>query len=148
MSLERITNFLSIKPWLATAGIPTKEQIELLPIYGFQHIINLALDDSPGALENEAELIKSLGLKYYHIPVIWENPLKSDFDKFVYIMQSMKNDKTFVHCVLNMRVSVFVYLYRIHFLREPTEHAYLDILKIWQPDSTWQSFINEIQDSY
>lgn len=148
MSLARVTNYLPINPRLATAGMPTKEQIELLVLHEFQNVINLALDDSPGALENEAELVNKLGLNYYHIPVIWENPLKSDFDKFVSIMQTIKNEKTFIHCVLNMRVSVFVYLFRVHLLHESAEPAYLDILKIWYPDQTWQSFMKEIQEAY
>jgi len=148
MSLERVTNFLSIKPWLATAGMPTKDQLVLLPLYGYQNIINLALDDSPGAIVNEDQIVKNLGLQYFHVPVIWEKPIKSNFDKFVSIMLSLSNEKTFVHCVLNMRVSVFVYLYRVHFLQEAHEFAYPDVLKIWQPDPTWQSFIKEIQDSF
>ena len=93
MSLERITNFLSIKPWLATAGMPTREQMELLPVHKFRNVINLALDDSPGALENEEQIVESIGLRYFHIPVIWEKPIKSDFDQFVSIMQSKENEK-------------------------------------------------------
>lgn len=148
MSLERITNFLSIKPWLATAGMPTREQIELLPVHKFRNVINLALDDSPGALENEEQIVESIGLRYFHIPVIWERPIKSDFDQFVSIMQSIENEKIFIHCVLNMRVSIFVYLYRVHFLHETHEVAYPDVLKIWEPDQIWQSFMKEIQTAY
>lgn len=148
MMLDSITNFLVIKPWLATAGMPTKEQMELLHLHGFQNVINLALEDSPGALVNEKQIVKSLGLQYFHIPVVWEKPMKSDFDKFVSIMQSLANEKTFIHCVLNMRVSVFVYLYRVHFMQEAHEFAYPDVLKIWKPDPTWQLFIKEILGSY
>lgn len=148
MMLDNITNFLAIKPWLATAGMPTEEQMELLHLHGFQNVINLALEDSPGALVNENQIVKSLGLQYFHIPVVWEKPMKSDFDKFVSIMQPLANKKTFIHCVLNMRVSVFIYLFRVYFLHEAHEIAYQDVLIIWEPDQTWRSFIKEIQSFY
>jgi hypothetical protein len=63
-------------------------------------------------------------------------------------MQSKENEKIFIHCVLNMRVSIFVYLYRVHFLHEAHEVAYPDVLKIWEPDQIWQSFMKEIQAAY
>ena len=80
---------------------------------GYEVLINLALLDSPGALPNEGTLVTVLGLQYFHIPVVWESPQPSDLDQFFKTMQRNQNRKVFVHCVLNMRVSVFVFLYRI-----------------------------------
>ena len=40
-----------------------------------------------------------------------------------------------------MRVSVFVYLFRVIYLKEAPEVAFQDLLEIWQPDDTWQAFI-------
>ena len=123
MALQEITKVLEIKPWLATAGMPTVDQLETVTTHSFKTIINLAMENSPGVTKNEEQIVKSFGLKYFHIPVVWEKPLRSDFDHFVSIMQSLKGEKTFIHCVLNIRVSIFVYLYRVHYLQEVKELA-------------------------
>jgi len=44
-----ITNYLEITPWLRTAGMPTAVQIKSIADAGYQVVINLALDESPGA---------------------------------------------------------------------------------------------------
>jgi hypothetical protein len=74
--------------------------------------------------------------------VIWEHSQPSDLEKFIDSMQQFCGVKFFVHCVLNLRVSVFVYLYRVIVLQEISTTAHDDLLKIWQPDETWQTFIN------
>lgn len=144
MPLNDITNFLVINPWLTTAGMPNEEQLQEIARNGYLFVINLALSTSPGAIPNEKEMLNSSGSLYYHIPVNWESPLYSDFEKFSSVMQSLKKEKTFVHCVLNMRVSIFVYLYRVMFLKETQEIAYQDVLKIWEPDQTWKKFMEEV----
>jgi len=100
------------------------------------------LDESPGAITDEGEVVTSLGMKYIHIPVIWESPQISDLEQFFTSMQKVKGLKVFVHCVLNMRVSVFVYLYRVIYLKEDPEVAFQDLLEIWHPDNTWQELID------
>jgi hypothetical protein len=42
-----------------------------------------------------------------------------------------------------MRVSAFIFLYRVIILKQSVEIARQDMLKIWQPDETWQKFIND-----
>ena len=108
---------------------------------GYEVLINLALLDSPGALPNEDTLVTALGLQYFHIPVVWESPQPSDLDQFFKTMQRNQSRKVFVHCVLNMRVSVFVFLYRVMVLKENAEKVYQDLLRIWVPDHTWRDFI-------
>ena len=58
-------------------------------------------------------------------------------------MDQKKGQKIFVHCVLNMRVSVFVYLYRLLILKEDPDTAYQDLRKIWEPDQVWSDFIRK-----
>ncbi len=147
MSLNNITNFLVINPWLATAGMPNKEQLQIIGGAGYHSVINLALNTSPGAIPNEKEILNSSGVMYYHIPVIWESPQKTDFEKFASIMQTLRKEKTFVHCVLNMRVSIFVYLYRVLFLKEAPDLAYQDVLKIWEPDHIWGKLMEDVLSS-
>ena len=59
-----------------------------------------------------------------------------------------KGNKTLTHCKLNWRGSAFVYLYRVTQLNEADEIARADMDKIWQPDETWQAFIDEVKAAY
>lgn len=122
--------------------MPERPQFYTIAEHSFQVVINLALDESPGAIPDEADLVTTLGMKYIHIPVIWENPKIPDLERFFTTMKNYSESRIFVHCVLNMRVSVFVYLYRVKILNESPENAFRDVLKIWQPDPTWQSLID------
>jgi hypothetical protein len=45
-----------------------------------------------------------------------------------------------------MRVSAFVYLYRVFCLKENEPMAKADLHRIWQPHPTWQAFIDQILD--
>ncbi|MGB3310201.1 MAG: protein tyrosine phosphatase family protein [Nodosilinea sp.] len=141
--VTEIRNYLALSPTLATAGQPTAEQFESLAQAGYTVVINLALSTSDHAILSEAEVVKSLGMKHFHIPVVWEAPTPVDLEIFFKVMERNRDYKTLVHCALNMRVSAFVYLYRV--LRQGVEEpvARADLHQIWQPNPTWQAFIDE-----
>ena len=141
--LTDIRNYLAISPTLATAGQPTAKQFEALAQAGYTVIINLALSTSDNAIPNEAELVKSLGMTHFHIPVVWEAPTPTDLEIFFKVMERNRDYKTLVHCALNMRVSAFVYLYRVLRLGVEESVARADLHRIWQPNPTWQAFIDE-----
>ncbi len=103
-----IINFLAINPLLATGGMPTIDQVQALAEAGFEVVINLALDQSPDAIPEEEVVVTRLGMRYIHIPVIWKHPQLSDLEKFFDSMQQFSSSKIFVHCVLNLRVCVFI----------------------------------------
>ena len=90
--------------------MPARDQFSCIADAGYQVVINLALSDSPGAIPEENILITHLGMTYVHIPVVWEQSQLSDLDQFFATLQQLQSQKIFVHCVLNMRKSVFVYL--------------------------------------
>ncbi|WOD41860.1 protein tyrosine phosphatase family protein [Nodosilinea sp. E11] len=142
-TLTGIRNYLEISPTLGTAGQPTAEQFKAVADAGYTVVINLALSTSDHALPSEAELVKSLGMTHFHIPVVWEAPTPGDLEIFFKVMERNRDFKTLVHCALNMRVSAFVYLYRV--LRQGVDEsaARADLHRIWQPDSTWQAFIDQ-----
>jgi len=142
--ITEITNYLEINSQIGTAGMPLRTQFSCIADNGYQVVINLALNESLGAISDESNLVTVLGMKYVHIPVVWENPTISDLDQFFASMQQFHDSKTFVHCVLNMRVSVFVFLYRVIYLHEDHENAYQDVLRIWQPDVIWQSLMDRV----
>jgi len=139
---EDIYKFFRINDHLATSGQPTPEQFVDIAMQHYQLIINLAEFDSTNAIYNEEVIVKSLYMEYVHIPVKWRSPKTEDYQKFVEVMEANKAKKTFVHCAANKRVSVFVSLYRIQFLKESPDQVFADLHKIWQPDEIWQAFLD------
>jgi protein tyrosine phosphatase (PTP) superfamily phosphohydrolase (DUF442 family) len=139
--LEEIKAFRGISSRLGTAGQPTKSQFPLIKTAGYEVVINLAVPTSTGAIPEEPEIWKSLGLEYLAIPVDWEQPTLKDLQQFFAVIKQHSDRQIFVHCALNMRVSVFVYLYRVLCLGVEREVAIEDLQKIWIPNETWSAFI-------
>jgi protein tyrosine phosphatase (PTP) superfamily phosphohydrolase (DUF442 family) len=139
--LEGIKAFREISSRLGTAGQPTESQFPLIKTAGYEVVINLAVPTSTGAIPEEPEIWKSLGLEYIAIPVDWEQPTLKDLQQFFAVIKQHSDRKIFVHCALNMRVSVFVYLHRVLCLSVEPEVAIEDLQKIWTPNETWSAFI-------
>ena len=141
--LTDIHSYLPISARLATAGQPTAEQFGEIAQAGFTTVINLALPTSTNALPDERAVVEAQGMTYYPIPVDWEYPTLRDFQQFASVLTQVAEQKVFVHCAMNMRVSAFVYVYR-RLRGVPRESAAADLAKIWQPNETWQNFINAV----
>jgi len=137
-------NTVQIYDWLWTSGQLSETDIQQLPGLGFDTVINLALPTSTNALENEAELITNLHMNYFQIPVEWELPEVEQFLLFVKLLQALEGRKIWLHCAMNMRVSVFVYLYRKFILHESDGLARTQMDQIWLPNEIWQEFIHEV----
>ncbi|HEY9694745.1 MAG TPA: protein tyrosine phosphatase family protein [Oculatellaceae cyanobacterium] len=146
--IENIYNFLKISDSITTAGQPTTEQFTLIKLSNYQVVINLALFDSPNALPNEESIVKSLGMEYIHIPVIWENPTIEDMTRFFSVIKNFSNKQIFIHCAANKRVSAFIYLYRIIHQGLNKEEAQKDLHRIWIPNERWQNFIQQVIDYF
>ncbi len=140
-SLDSITNFFQILPLVGTGGQPTADQFGAIRDAGFELVVNLAMHDSTEALPDEAEVVASLGLDYCHIPVVWLNPTPEDLVQFFAVMDANRDRNVFVHCVLNYRVSSFMYLYRVLILGADEASARWDLLSIWETDARWAAFI-------
>jgi protein tyrosine phosphatase (PTP) superfamily phosphohydrolase (DUF442 family) len=141
MSLDDITNFMEISEKLGTAGQPTREQFHEIGLAGYEAVINLALVDSANALPDEGEIVRALGMEYIHIPVLWQSPQEQNLMDFIAALDRLRSKKVFAHCVLNMRVSSFVYIYRVTCQGANPEEAWWDVLSIWEPDPNWSKFI-------
>ena len=139
--VEQVLNYLCISDNIGTAGQPMQDQFAGIRASGYEVVINLAMPDSTNALPNEAELVTEQSMDYVHIPVLWEDPKDDDVDRFFEVMGRYGDRKVFVHCALNWRVSCFVFLYRVIRLGVLNEIARETLLKMWEPDPTWQSFI-------
>ena len=141
--MKDIYNYQFLTEKLASSGMPTAEQMKAAADEGIQVVINLALKTSPGALPGEDALVESLGMKYIHIPVEWNNPTKQDLDDFFSAMDEHKNEKILVHCQANYRASSFVMLYRVLRLGWKEEDAIPVMEKMWNPEDfpVWKQFI-------
>lgn len=140
-SLSEIYNFRSISEQLGTAGQPTAEQFLAVRAAGFEAVVNLALPTSDNALANEGSLVTGLGMSYVHIPVNFQAPATRDFQTFCAVMKAFGGRRVFVHCAANMRVSAFVFLYRVLNQRVGITEAEQDLHAIWKPDAVWDRFI-------
>ena len=140
--ITQIQNFHRINPGLLTAGQPFENQFAAIQAAGCRAVINLAKEYSPDFLINENEIVENLGMQYIHIPVEWESPQTADLDAFIGAMQQYSGQTIFVHCARNMRVSAFVFLYRVLNLHQPVEDCLTDLHALWQPNPVWQSFID------
>jgi protein tyrosine phosphatase (PTP) superfamily phosphohydrolase (DUF442 family) len=128
--------------WLWTSGQLSADDIARLPGLEVRNVINLALPSSTYALKGEAELVTGLGLNYIHLPVTWEAPEPAQLQRFFLILRSLEGERTWVHCARNMRVSAFVFLYRRLCLGESEDAASHPLREVWEPNPTWEAFIN------
>ncbi len=142
--LENIDNFLQISDQIATSGQPTAAQFLAIKQSGYRLIVNLALPTSNNALLDEKQIVESQNMEYIHIPVLWENPTIENATEFFSVMKGNVDKKVFVHCAVNKRVSVFIYLYRRLFVDMNEQEAKQDLDKIWVPTEIWNKFIQEV----
>ena len=142
-ALAEIYNFEQMTDWLGTSGQPTREQFAAIADAGYDAVINLALPESDRAIADEGSIIAGLGMHYVHLPVQMENPTLDNLRTFIGVMQALDGKKVWVHCVVNARVSAFVF----HYLRKeknlPEQDARSSILAQWEPrmDDVWKAFL-------
>ena len=142
---EEIRNFLPLSENLFTGGMPRAEELRDAAGHGVQVVINLALHDLPNALPEEEELVKSLGMTYINIPVLWNHPTRENLNEFLDAMDAHNNEKVLVHCEANDRATAFPALYRILRLGWKRADA-LDVMhRIWDEEKypVWKKFIEE-----
>ena len=142
-ALAEIYNFEQMTDWLGTSGQPTREQFAAIADAGYDAVINLALPESDRAIADEGSIIAGLGMHYVHLPVQMENPTLDNLRTFIGVMQALDGKKVWVHCVVNARVSAFVF----HYLRKeknlPEQDARSSILDQWEPkmDVGWKAVL-------
>ena len=139
--MNKILNFIKINELISTSGQPKIEEFEFIAKEGFEVIINLALNSSSNAIENEDKIVSSLNMSYIHIPVNFENPRISDLKLFLNILQALGANKVWIHCAKNYRVSAFMYVYHKYVLRTPFEEIDLSMFDLWSPEKKWQELM-------
>ena len=139
--MKEIINYIKINENIATSGQPTKQQFEQISKEGYEIVINLAVFNSEGKIEHEDDIVSSLGMTYIHIPVEFLEPSKKNLKDFVDILSSLGNKKVWVHCIMNYRVSAFMYVYHKYILKTPFDNINLAVFKEWSPDEKWQKIM-------
>ncbi len=141
--MKNIKNYVQMLPNIATSGQPTGEQFKKISQAGYFAVVNLAMPDHSDSIDNEGKIITELGMCYFHIPVPFDNPTKEHVRLFCKLMEALKKEgKVWVHCIMNYRVSAFMfhYLTKVENLNE--SEAISPIFKSWKPDDKWLAILS------
>lgn len=120
---------------ITTSGRLAADHIAELEALGVRHVINLALADSPGGLAGEAELVAAQGMRYTHIPVPFDAPDDSHFAAFCAAL-AVDDEPVHVHCIMNWRVSAFLYRYHRDHAGMPEPEARALMERQWSPETS------------
>ena len=144
---QDIYNYRRVNDQLITGGQPSEDQLIAAAAEGFSTVINLATLASPSSLPDEAGLVRSLGMAYYHIPVEWEQPTDGDFATFEQVMCEVAPRRTLLHCAANFRVTAFYALYALKNLGWSEAQADEFRASIWRGSDypVWEAFIQHMQ---
>ncbi|MGI9249743.1 MAG: protein tyrosine phosphatase family protein [Pseudohongiellaceae bacterium] len=140
-ALADIVNLRQYTNTFASSGQPTREQFQTLADNGFKRVVYIAFTNNPGAVADEDQVVKGLGMEYMHIPVDFDNPLPDDFYAFADSMRLNTTKKTLLHCQVNYRATAFSFLYRVIYEAVPVATAKADMNTVWQPNEAWRNFI-------
>ena len=142
--IDAIANVLPVTHEWLTGGQPKPDQLAALATHGYQVVINLAEERSPGYLPDEEWIVARLGMRYEHLPISWDAPSEDGFASFSSLLDTYAGQRIFVHCAANMRVSAMLYLYRIVHQGIREERARADLNAIWAPNETWRALVEQI----
>lgn len=142
--MNDVINFFQITDTIGTGGQPSVSQLYDIAQNGYDVVINLATHNSENAIENEGSIVASLGMTYIHIPVPFEAPTPEHLRKFFGFMNGLSEEKVFVHCAVNARVSAFVFKYLTMERKMQAEKATTPLLAQWLPQMNliWRSFLS------
>lgn len=140
-SIDEIKNFVQLTPQIGTAGQPQTEQFEIIAEHGFSTVINIAMPDHPESIDSEGNIVTSLGMNYFHLPVPFDAPRADHVKQFYHLLQAQQDRQLFVHCIMNYRVSAFMYHYLINAQGYTSELARSPIFDRWNIEPQWQKIM-------
>ncbi|WP_299976929.1 protein tyrosine phosphatase family protein [uncultured Pseudoteredinibacter sp.] len=143
-----VVNYYQVSKNIASSGQPAADQFESIANAGYDVVFNLAMPDHEKSIANEGSIVTSLGMSYIHIPVPFDAPNEDHFTCFAAYMDSLKYKKVWLHCIVNARVSAFLFRY----LQEQgcsALEAKTPILEYWLPtmDDKWKAFISHAKEA-
>ena len=102
-SVPDIRAFLKVTPDFCTGGQPRPEHFAMLKADGVKAVLNLR-QPSEHRAEEEQEAVKAAGLKYFNIPVNFQQPTDASVDEFLKVTDDAANRPMFIHCTAAIRV--------------------------------------------
>ena len=138
--IKSILNYIKINDNISTSGQPSKKQFKIIAENNFDVVINLAMHNK-GALKEEDKIISKNGIVYIHIPITWKNPELDRLNLFLSLLKTLqeKNKKVFIHCIMNYRVSAFMYQYKKSVLKQ--KNVKLISPKEFKPKKVWKELM-------
>lgn len=133
---DRITTSGKLEP-----GDPAR-----LAAIGVRHVVNLALDSHPEALNHEAALMAAHGMRYTHIPVPFDAPSSAHVAALRDALAAHPGP-AHVHCIMNYRVTAFFYLID-RAAGVPEAQARAQMAQVWNPfedasaPAVWREFLS------
>jgi uncharacterized protein (TIGR01244 family) len=143
-----IANWQRLSEHVTTSGQPTEEQLADIADLGIRHVIDLAVHDHELALVDEATSVAALGMRYTHIPVPFDEPTDEHWTAFCEAMRESEGEPVHVHCIVNYRVSAFMYRWHrdVEGMPEPDARALME--QQWRPHEVdhprvrpWAAFV-------
>ena len=104
--LPPIRNFLQVNPQFCTGGQPRVEHFAKLKADGVKAVLNLRQPTEHRADEERAA-VEQAGLKYFNVPVVYQNPTEAQVDEFLKVTDDPANRPMFIHCTAAIRVGAF-----------------------------------------
>ena len=81
-------------------------------------------------------------MNYFHIPVPYDSPDRNHVRQFCQLLRGQNEQRVFVHCIMNYRVSVFMYHYLTAFEAFSGEQARSPMFDRWQIEPQWQAIMD------
>lgn len=116
---------------ITTSGKLEAHDAKRLAAIGVSHVVNLALDDHPEALADEATLLAQEGIAYTHIPVPFDAPMMEHVSQLRQTIETA-DGPVHVHCIMNYRVTAFLYLLDLE-NGVPQDEAHARMANVWNP---------------
>lgn len=136
-----ITAWHRLDARLTTSGQPGEEQLAALVPLGVTHVVNLALPSHEKSLPDEGASLAALNITYSNIPVNFAEPPEADYARFCAVMDAHSDQTIHVHCILNLRVSAFLYRWRQDRQGVSEAAARAEMERLWRPGGAWARFI-------
>lgn len=140
--MERIRNFVQLTENIGTAGQPSADQFSIIAENGYHHVINIGMPDHPDALSNEGKLVSALDMSYIHIPVPFDNPTPDHVKLFCDLLAQIKREKVFIHCIMNYRVSAFMYHYLTKVEKRDESDSRSIMFQKWNIEPAWEKVMS------